>query len=73
VEGLAKSVRDYQALYDDSRFLRGEGMQELNELKVKTEIRHRWYGWIAYVSFGLGWIVGVCSNLVGGKAGSTGQ
>jgi|HubBroStandDraft_6_1064221.scaffolds.fasta_scaffold29135_5 hypothetical protein len=48
-------------------------MQELNELKVKTEIRHRWYGWIAYVSFGLGWIVGVCSNLVGGKAGSTGQ
>ena len=73
VEGLAKSVRDYQALYDESRFLRGEGVQELDKLKENTEICHRWYGGIAYVSFGLGWIVGLCSSLVGRKSGSTGE
>jgi hypothetical protein len=69
VETLAKSVGDWQGLYDESRILRGEGVMELMELQESTETRHRWYSWITYISFGLGWVVGLLSSLAGGKAG----
>jgi hypothetical protein len=73
VEALAKSVRDWQALYDESRILRGEGVKELVELQERTEARHRWYTWITYISFGLGWFVGLVSSLAGGKGVSLGK
>jgi hypothetical protein len=69
VEALGKSVRDWQALYDESRILRGEGIKELIELQERTEVRHRWYTWITYISFGLGWVVGLTSSLAGAKGG----
>jgi hypothetical protein len=73
VEALAKSVRDWQALYDESRILRGEGIKELMEVQERTEAHHRRYIWITYVSFGLGWVVGLGSSLAGGKGGSVGE
>ena len=73
VEALAKSVRDWQALYDESRILRGEGVKELMELQERTEASHRWYSWITYISFGLGWVVGLVSSLAGRKEDSGGQ
>jgi hypothetical protein len=73
VEALAKSVRDWQTLYDESRILRGEGVKELMELQERTEARHRWYTWITYISLGLGWVVGLTSSLAGGKGVSAGE
>jgi hypothetical protein len=72
VEALEKSVQDWQALYDESRILRGEGVKELMELQERTEARHRWYTWITYTSFGLGWVVGLFPRLVGGKGDAGG-
>jgi hypothetical protein len=67
---LTKSENDWQRLYDQSRLLRGEGVKELMKLDERTELRHHVYAWIAYVSFALGWIVGLFPNLIGGKATS---
>jgi hypothetical protein len=70
VEGLTKWLNDWKALYDDSRIIRGEGVKELMELEEKTEGNHHLYNWLAYVSFGLGWIVGLGSSIADGKGGS---
>jgi hypothetical protein len=73
VDVLKKSENEWHALYDDSRILRGKGVHELEELKDQTEFNHKMYLWLAYVSFGAGWIVGLVSNLVGKKAESAAE
>jgi hypothetical protein len=70
IQALAKSVKDWQALYDESRILRGEGVKEPMELQERTEARHRWYTRITYISFALGWVVGLLTSLAGRKEGS---
>jgi hypothetical protein len=73
VEALTKSLGDWQALYVESRILRGEGVKELMELQERTEASHRWYTWITYISFGLGWVVGLVSSLAGGTGVVAGE
>lgn len=73
VEASAKSVSDWQVFYHESRILRGEGAKELIELQERTEARHRWYTSITYISFALGWVVGLGSSLAGGKGGAAGE
>jgi hypothetical protein len=70
IDVLTKSAKEWQALYDESRVLRGKGVQKLTELHERTELYHHAYVWIAYVSFALGWAVGLLSNLAGGKGTS---
>jgi hypothetical protein len=67
VGDLKRSADQWQALYDESRILRGKGVQELMELKDQTELKHHFYLWLTYLSFGLGWLVGLISNLMGEK------
>jgi hypothetical protein len=70
VDVLTRSATEWQGLYDESRILRGEGVRDLLDLGERTELRHQEYLWIAYVSFALGWAVGLISNLAGGKTAS---
>jgi hypothetical protein len=72
-EALANSLSKWQALYYQSTLVRGEGVKQLIERKDRTEVLHQIYEWIAYVAFGLGWIVGLISNLVEGKLAPAGE
>lgn len=73
VDQLKKSGEQWQALYDESRILRGKGVQELMELEDHTEFKHRVYLWLTYLAFGLGWVVGLISNLAGEKDPAAGE
>jgi hypothetical protein len=73
INALAQSLAEWQRMFQESVQIRGEGLKELIELKEQTELLHRIYEWIAYVAFGLGWVVGLISNLVESKVASPGE
>jgi hypothetical protein len=66
VDALAKSVRDWEELYNELRIHRGEGVEELGEHQKSTELRHHWHSWITYLGMG----GRLLSSLVGSNAGS---
>jgi hypothetical protein len=70
MDALRKSASEWQALEEESNRLRGEGLKEIMELRERTEVRHHIYQAIAYISFALGWVIGLVSNLAGGKIDS---
>ena len=67
-ESLTRFSSDWTAMADRSRVLVGIGIQQMENLREASEMRHRIYLWLTYISFILGWTVGLISNVAGESA-----
>jgi hypothetical protein len=71
IDALTRYEPRWRAIYDESRKLVGEGIHELQDRQEKAETRHHFYTGLSYISFFLGWSVGLLSNLATGKTGES--
>jgi hypothetical protein len=67
IDALTRYAPKWHDIYDESRRLVGEGTCEIQNLQQEAEERHRFYTCLSYISFFLGWSVGLLSNLATGK------
>lgn len=69
IDALTTYAPRWKDITDESRKLVGEGIKELERLREEGEAQHRAYTWISYLSFFLGWSIGLLFNLATGDTG----